>query len=223
MSFVKFYGFAAWVGALHSETACSVWMADPIAGGWSAAALVDIDLGMTPSGVRTGRIKVADVTVDDHLSDGGLTMIGPRWPGGAMIGGLWLASRVWDGLGAKQPPFPPPRAGGRGYEYTSIQYFDNEQGNRRFYGFHGRISGTQGPLTRVDLWNPGTSAANPVTPAGSWWIDLAASADPNHTQINPKQPDGAVFLDAATVTATPLITQPKLPVLKGSFLFPPTP
>ena len=220
MSFVKFYGFAAWVGALHSETECSFWPADPTAIGWNPAMLLRTDLSATPSAARLGRITVRDIRIDDHVHDGGLTTIGPRWPGGSMVGGAWLASTVWDAAGAAQPQLPAARAGGRDYEYTSIQYFDNEQGNRRFYGFHGRITNAQAHLLRVDIWHPGTSISNPTRPAGSWWIDLATSADPTFTQINASKPEGAVFLDATTVTATPLITGPKLPPYKGTFGFP---
>jgi hypothetical protein len=188
-------------------------MADPSTIDFDPNRLVNIDFGATPTAARLQRIKIHDIEIDDHFTDGGLTTVGPRWPGGNPIGAAWLASRICDRL---KPTPTRVRAGGHEYEYTSYQYFEGEQHDRRFYGFHARIIDTQGSVTRVELWNRGTSISDPQHPASAWWFDLNAVADPNHTVINPigKVLEGALFLDAHTVGLIQ-VSDPKIPPYKG--------
>jgi hypothetical protein len=138
-----------------------------------------------------------------------------------MIGACWIPADAWKAL-----PNPPVRgqgnASGRDYEYTTIQYFDNVEGNRRFYGFHARLAGApQGGLTLLEIWNPGTSIANPK-PAGSWWLDLAKVADPGGPTIDPQNPEGPIYLEHPTVQKITLFA-PKVPHVVGSFEFPARP
>jgi len=111
----------------------------------------------------------------------------------------------------------PDGGSGHAYEYETVQYFDGEQGNRRFYGFHASVLQEQAPLSLVQIWNPGAGARG-APPAGAWWLDLKAAADPNTPPLVAGTP-GPLFLDVATVK---LITtfEPKLPPYHGAFALP---
>jgi hypothetical protein len=217
MSRLEFYGFPAWVGTITSSTECAWWATDPSEVAWDPLALISINVTRTPSAALAGTIKSADIEVDDHTTQGGRNTIGPLWPGGAMIGGCWLRDTRWQAIDPRyRPQFPSPNASGFGYEYTTVQYLDGEQQNRRFYGFHARAVSTNSKLTLIELWNPGTGAASP-TPAGSWWLDLAAVADPNGPRVDPANtPLGPVFLEQQTAQSLQLF-EPKFPRLVGSF------
>ena len=219
MSKVTFHGLPAWVGAIHGSTVCEWWSSDPAKSNWDRSLLNTIDLAMTPSAALAGRIQVAQVEVDDGVRAGGFTTIGPMWPGGAMLGSCWVSDHYLTKLGgklttaARGASFP-----GYDYEWTAVQYFDGEQQNRRFHGVHGRVLQTQGALSLVELWHPG-SGATPM-PAGRWWIDLAAGADPTAPALAPNQP-GALFLDPITIGHTTLI-DPKIPPFRGGAALPAT-
>jgi hypothetical protein len=219
MSRLEFYGFPAWVGTISSPTKCAWWAADPNQLGWDQQALFESDFAMTTSAALTGAIRPDQVEVDDHVSQGGRTTIGPRWPGGAMVGACWIPAARWNQL-ATPPQRAQATAGGRDYEYTVIQYFDNEQSNRRFYGFHAKLAATpKGGLSLLELWSPGTSIANP-TPAGRWWLDLGVVADPRGPTIDPSTTEGPIYIDQRAMHALPDL-HPKLPQLVGTFGFPP--
>jgi len=219
MSRLEFYGFPAWVGSMTGPTHCGWWGSEPAQVNWDPKALIATNLSLTPSAVIAGKIKSSEVEVDDFAGNGGRNTIGPQWPGAAVVGACWLRSTVWQAIDPKyRPPFPPPGASGHGYEYTTVQYLDGEQQNRRFHGFHARAVSDKGALTLVELWHPGTAIANP-TPAGSWWLDLAAVADPNGPQVHPANtPIGPVFLEHSTAKSLAVV-EPKLPRYVGSFPF----
>lgn len=220
MSRLEFYGFPAWVGKITSSTNCAWWASEPSQVDWDPLAMISNNLSRTPSAALAGTISASAVEVDDHTMGGGRNTIGPLFPGAAHIGGCWLRKTVWQALDPQyRPPFPPPGSSGHDYEYTTVQYLDGEQQNRRFYGFHARAISANANLTLVELWHPGTGAANP-DPAGSWWLDLAAISDPNGPQVDPvNQPVGPVFLEIQAVRSIKLF-EPKLPRLVGTFPFP---
>jgi hypothetical protein len=114
--------------------------------------------------------------------------------------------------------------GCHGYELTTIvEWTPASRGiARRFWGFHAEISAEQGSLALCTIWTPGTSLTQ--RPAGSWWIDLAAQADPiasGFTTIGtgsaPKR--GALFLDALGGRGLNL-AGPKIPPYQGEQLLP---
>jgi hypothetical protein len=182
--------------------------------------MISTDLSRTPSAALAGTIGSSAVEVDDHTTRGGRNTIGPLWPGGAHIGACWLRDTVWQAIDPQhRPPFPPPGSSGHDYEYTTVQYLDGEQQNRRFYGFHARAISTKADLTLVALWHPGTGVANPE-PAGSWWLDLATVADPNGPQVDPvNSPVGPVFLENQAMKSI-RVFEPKYPRLVGTFPLP---
>lgn len=214
---VTFYGFPAWIGALYSPTKCAWWANDPNQLNWDQKALIGVDMSLTPSAARAGQIQANQIQVDDHASNRGRTTIGPLFPGGATIGACWLTDAAWQGIPAQyRPPRVPANASGRDYEYTVVQYFGGEQNDRRFYGFHGRAQQTNGRLTLVDLWHPGTSVANPA-PAGQWWLDLGAVTDPTVPALDPAgNREGAIYIEVGTARTIALF-EPKLPRLVGTF------
>jgi hypothetical protein len=215
-----FYGFGAYVGSITGVTTCSWWPDDPKGHHWVAGAQVPVDLAMTPKAVLAGTIKIDDVQTDDHRADGGYNVIGPRWPGGAMIGLCWLSETYYRSLKNPPPRHPPSAAGdAHDYELTSILYWDKGS-YRRYQGYHAKIVGTNGPLSRVQVWFAGSSRVT-KTPLGEWWIDLATEAhpvDPVATQISAKGvTEGALFLDSKVSSGLFSVGGPKRPVLGGAF------
>ncbi|HEX8107586.1 MAG TPA: hypothetical protein VF516_07640, partial [Kofleriaceae bacterium] len=192
MSKVTFYGLPAWVGAIHGPTVCDWWNHDPGQQQWDRSLLHRVDLAKTPSAALAGQIPVSQVEADDHATKGGRTTIGPLFPGGTMIGALWVSESY---LAANQLTAP-------GHEFQLIQYFDGEQQNRRFYGFQASVLQTQNHLSLVQLWHPGTGAGT-APPAGTWWLDLGASADPSAPPPSPGQA-APLYLDSKA--ASQLVT-----------------
>lgn len=219
MSRLVFLGFPAWVGTITSTTKCKWWPTEPAQINFAPEAQVVVDLALAPSAALAGHIKSDQVEVDDNTSRGGRGTIGPLFPGANVVGACWLRDTVWRSLDSRfRPPFPPPGAGGFDYEFTTIQYLDNEIDNRRFYGFHARAVSQKANLTLVELWNPGTGIANPA-PAGRWWLDIPAVTDPNAPHLDPGGKPGPLFVENKTVQ-TIAVFEPKFPKLVGSFAFP---
>ncbi len=222
MSRTTFYGFGAYVGSVRSLTGCAWWDDDPVrVHGFLQSALVPVDLAKNLSAARAGTIAYDDMQCDDHRQDGGLTGIGPMFPGGVMIGACWLTEQYYSKLPNK-PPRQPASAPDDAYDYelTSYQYYGGEQNDRRFFGFHARIVGTNGPLTNVEIWHGGTGKIGGGTSAGTWWLDLAVVALPASagTSAAASAP-GALFLDAATAKSLAL-REPKRPPDLGELEFP---
>jgi hypothetical protein len=216
-----FYGLPAWVGAIQSPTICDWWNGDPSQLNWDRSLLYTVDLSMTPSAAIAGRIQVSQIEVDDYAGSGGRTTIGPLWPSGTSIGACWVSDNYLAKAGAAGQTKPAIASGASGYnyEYMTIQYI-GEQQNRRFYGFQAKVLQTQSNLSLVQIWNPGTGAGT-AQPAGAWWLDLAADADPGTPPLAPTKP-GALFLDSSTVRQI-AVFEAKVPPHKGSFAFPETP
>ncbi|HEX2692123.1 MAG TPA: hypothetical protein VHN14_36185 [Kofleriaceae bacterium] len=216
MSKVTFHGLPAWVGAILGPTICELWNRDPTQLHWDRTLLHTVDLAMTPSAAVAGRITVPQIEVDDHTGSGGRTTIGPMWPGGAAIGACWFSDNCLARLGLSAKSRLPVEVDGHDYEYMTIQYFNGEQGNRRFYGFHANLLQVQNQLSLVEIWNPGTGAGSAKS-AGAWWLDLTAAADPNTPRLAPKKP-AALFLEVGTVRTLRLF-EPKIPPSVGTFVF----
>jgi hypothetical protein len=203
-----FHLYGAYVGQLSGVTRVGWWGDDPVANGFATTRLMPCDLSMTPSAARQGQIQPSQIQCDNYRSEGGLNGIGPRFPGGQMIGSMWLTETYAQTIGS--PMYAT--SGVHDYELTMTMYWDGELGNRTFNGFHARIVGSaQGPLTLVEIWNGGTSQLPGAAPAGRWWLDLAAVSDPSFTTISPTNPVGALFLDRTTVQQTPLFYTKKPP------------
>jgi len=213
MTRTVFYGFGAYVGTINGQRQCSWWPDDPNNLNWANNLLVPIDLSKNPTAARQGVIPVADIIVDDDLLSGGLTEVGPLFPLGRPVGACWLRDTYWNALGANKPP-RLPSADWYDYELTSVQYWDGELGDRRFFGFHARILAVQGALAHVKVWQPGWSKASNSRVAAIAWLDLSQVADPNFTTIHNQNDEGALFIDRDT--AKSLVTmRPKLPASQG--------
>lgn len=204
-----FHLFGAYVGQLTGVTKVGWWSEDPTGLGFPIPRLMPIDLSKTPSAARQGTIPVTDIQCDDYRTEGGLNGIGPRFPGGQMIGSMWLADSYAATIGS--PSYAS--AGTYDYELMMTMYWEGELGNRTFNGFHAQIVGPpQGPLSLVEIWNGGTAQSG-AAPAGRWWLDIAAVSDPNYTTISPANPVGALFLDRGTQGTIPLFIPKKPPYL----------
>jgi len=218
-----FYGFGAWVGRLDGPTACAWWADDPNNLGFDRGKLIEVDLARNPAAYLSGSIGLGDIQVDDAPANGGLMKLGPTWPTGSTINGLWVEATFYDRLHHK-PQFPQPFMSCHGYELTTIIEWapGGKSIQRRFWGAHCEISSEQGTLALCTIWTPGT--AQTQKPAGSWWIDLATQADPASngfttvgTGAAPKQ--GALFLDSPAMRSS-LLAGPKLPAWQGGQLIP---
>jgi len=224
MSRTTFYGFGAYVGSLRGLSECAWWDDDPVLTyKFAQAALVPSDLSMNPSAVRAGKIGIKEIQVDDHRQDGGLTTIGPLFPTGATIGQIWLSQQYYESLPNK-PPRQPASGPDDGYDYESTCYlfWDGEQGDRRFYGFHAHIAQVKGPLSQVEIWEGGTGKIRGRGPQGTWWLDLAAVAlppGPDGSEISQAGETGALFLDT-TATRSLTLRGPKKPLEMGEILYP---
>jgi hypothetical protein len=218
-----FYGFGAWVGRVDARTVCSWWPDDPNNLGFDRGQLITVDLAKNPAAYLSGAISLDEIEVDDAPASGGLTKLGPTFPTGSSIDGVWLAARLYASL-PNRPPFPQRFMSCSDYELTTvIEWAPDGRGiARRLWGYHAEISAEQGSLALCTIWTPGTSQTQP--PAGSWWIDLAAQADPLANGLTvvgtgsaPKR--GALFLDVGGSRNLSL-AGPKLPPAKGGQLLP---
>lgn len=219
-----FFGYGGWVGLQSGPTTCSFWPDDPTQIQWDARLLIPVDLALNPEAVRAGRVRADAIQVDDKPSDGGLTKLGPTWPTGSTINGVWLESNYYGSLGAARPPRVPRYMQCREYELTTVLYWDGPLAGRRFWGCHAEITAESGSTATVSIWPAGRSLVPNQQPAGSWSLDLAAVGhpiEPGFTEIGvgsaPKV--GALFLDAKTVSALAL-AGPKLPPTLGGTYFP---
>ncbi len=189
-----FYGVGAFVGSITGPTTCAFWPDDPVKLKWDPALLVKVDLAKNPEACRQGKIAPGDVEVDDFVGygHGGLTHIGPRFPGGAVLGTLFLEESRCGALGAYDPRKSP-----NAHEWATVYYYDGPLAGRRFHGFHGTVVKANGSLGLVSLG--ARSAAAGAAPSGTYWLDFAAHvhpADGTLPGITPKVGDtGAVFID----------------------------
>ena len=196
-----FYGFGAFVGSITGPTSCGWWPDDPASLGWAAGALLPIDLSKNPQAVRDGKITAAEVKVDDYAGygTGGLTKIGPMWPGGVMNGACYVEQSYYDALAVK-PPRVPPGTPCRDYELTTARYCNPSGQSRRFFGVHAQIRDARGDVALVAVWQPGLSLAS--DPIGLFWLQLAGAADPVANGLSQvgigAANEGALFVDAAT-------------------------
>jgi hypothetical protein len=128
-----------------------------------------------------------------------------------MIGAIWVSESYLAANGLTTPS----------HEFQLVQYFDGEQQNRRFYGFQASVLQTQAHLSQVQLWQPGTGAST-APPAGTWWLDLGAHADPTTPPPSVGQP-APLYLDSKAALQLGGTTDPKLPPFVGTFPFPAAP
>ncbi|HUJ58726.1 MAG TPA: hypothetical protein VLX92_09545 [Kofleriaceae bacterium] len=220
-----FYGFGAVVGNIIGPTVCKFWPDNPASYNWDPSFLVQVELSLTPQAARNGTINPAAIQVDDFSGwgTGGMTRIGPMFPGGTTTGACWLESGYYNKL-----PNPPPRvpSGVMAQPYELCTMIDwAQQNGRRFYGVFAEIKAVQGNLGLIAMWNPGTSLIPNQQPAGTWWVDVAQVSDPisgglTTIGLAPGQPKlGALFIDAATF-AQHALHGPKLPPWAGHRLEP---
>jgi hypothetical protein len=203
-----FYGVSAFVGSIVDATTCTFWADDPARIGFTAPQF-RFNLANNPEAVRRGTIQPNQVEVDDFAGygTGGMTTIGPMFPGGTMMGVCYVEDTHCAALGQYDPRSSAP---GQPYEWCTVIYYDANNGDppalvgRRFYGFHAQIQKLVGSVALVSLWARGTSRTKP--PLGTWWIDLATYAHPattaisTFTQISAAQQAGPLFLDARAGT-----------------------
>jgi hypothetical protein len=130
---------------------------------------------------------------------------------------VWLEASFHSKL-PTPPPFPQSFMDCEAYELmTAIYWSVGREIARRVWGFHAEITAEHGSLALCTIWTPGTSRSR--RPAGSWWIDLGAQADPianglTAIGVGPAPKVGALFLDAHAARSLAL-AGPKLPPWAG--------
>jgi hypothetical protein len=202
MTKIVFHAFSAFVGSVSGRTTCAFWTDDPSSAAisWDSKLLKPVDLSKTPSAARAKTIKWNEVEVDDYLMNGGLTTLGPLFPGGQMIGAVWLTEDYMKKVGL-DPTHKPGHA--HGHELRSILYDgDPKYGDRRFQGFHAKVAPTPPAMagaqkvTRVQIWNAGTGKGGGH--AGHWWLDLDDLCDMDESDVGAKgAPEGSLYLDSS--------------------------
>ena len=200
MTKIVFHAFSAYVGSITGPTSCGFWTDDPASGGiaWSSGRLLPVDLSKTPSAARARQIAWTDVQVDDFTMNGGLTTIGPRFPGGQVIGAVWLAEDYMKKLGLDESHKP---GHAHGHELRCVVYdSDPTYKNRRFQGFHAKVVGPPASaggqsVTRVQIWNAGAGRGGGHS--GHWWLDLDDISDTSESQVGSKgATEGSLYLDS---------------------------
>src|SRR5262245_4399852 len=121
-----FYCFGAYVGQYTGSTSCRWWPVDPSTIGYDTTKLVSSNLAHNPQAFRAGAItSIANIEVDDPPAQGGSTKIGPTFPAGSMINGVWVESVHYDRLDPTcKPPRLQPTDHCRAYELTTVLYWD---------------------------------------------------------------------------------------------------
>lgn len=208
----KFFGFGAFVGAVRGLRLVDWWPEDPAKLGWDGSKLISTDLSRSPLGVVDRRISIAQVDVDDHLTNQGLTRIGPRYPQGEMVGAIWLSETFYNGIPAAKRPPRDQNGDGNVYELTSLLYWDGDRPGRRFFGFRGKITGVDGTSIKLDVWHGGRGrvtgeVGKPVQ------ID-SADVDPTHSTITKPGDDGAIYIEDKKARELQLMS-PKKPESSG--------
>lgn len=189
-----FYGVGAFVGSITGPTTCAFWPDDPVKLKWDPKLLVQVDLANNPESCRQGKIAPGQVEVDDFAGygTGGLTRIGPMYPGGAVLGTVYLEDSRCGALGANDPRKAP-----NAYEWATVVYYDGPLAGRRFHGFNGTVHKATGNLALVSLAPRSAGAGS--APSGTYWLDFAAHvhpADPALPSITPTPGAvGAVYID----------------------------
>ncbi|HEY4242048.1 MAG TPA: hypothetical protein VGM88_19645 [Kofleriaceae bacterium] len=223
-----FYGFGAWVGQTTGITSCGWWAQDPntLIPPHDPTKLIPTDIGMNPQDVRAGKIPAAAIQADDAPVNGGLTKVGPTFPTGSVVNGLWLEQAKYDALAAGiKPGRIPTGMLCRDYELKTVFYWAGALANRRFWGLYAEIVATSGVQAQCKIWAPGTSLQPDQQPQTTAWLNLATVAHPievGFTEIGTGASDpksGALFLDAPTMTSL-RINAPKLPPTLGYDWYP---
>lgn len=218
-----FIGLGAWVGRLDERTTCAWWADDPNHLKFDQSLLIRTDLSLNPTAYVSGRISLEEIQVDDAPIDGGLTKLGPTWPTGSTINGIWLEQAFYNSL-PQRPAFPQPFMSCHDYELTTAIYWTPKARRieRRYWGVHAEITAEQGALALCTIWTPGSSKTQ--RPAGTWWVDLATQADPLANGLTaigtgaaPKQ--GALFIDGSAFRGLKL-AGPKIPPWEGGLAIP---
>jgi hypothetical protein len=197
-----FHAFSAFVGQLTGRTTCLFWPGDPSEKqiDWDLDKAFAVDLSKTPSAARAKKIKWEDVEVDDHSINGGLTTIGPLFPGGTLIGGVWLHDQYMKKIGLATSSKPQHA---HDHELRCVVYNgDKKFGDRRFQGFHARVVGAPAKagsqqVRRLQVWDAGHAKAKGE--AAMWWVDMEDASDTNESTVGSKSAplEGSLYLDVA--------------------------
>jgi len=219
-----FIGTGACTGRVDAEYRCAFWADNPLdPGGFDPQRLTDVDLRRSPAHARSPD----DVIVDDFITDGGMTTIGPGFPAGNYFGAAYLEEKYVASLPPNcQPAVPPRGSKACDYEFKTVYYWPgtaDPRAGRRYVGTHAEIIGTpasKAPTNVCDvlIWAPGTSAT--AKPAVRAWIDLDSIdyCDPEAmqglTRLTPTRGAGALYL-AQSFARQSALASPKLPSWKA--------
>lgn len=228
-----FLGLGAYVGEITGETSCGFWPVNPIIIDYDPNLLVPVDLSQTSARALAGRtvgIPWSDIQIDGiaGIDSGGLTTIGPVFPSGNMIGGVYLEETYWSELSPAFKPQWPPTQEAYDYEYKTEIYHQGDEDppgdpryGVRYYGFHAEVhTNTHGNLS-VKVYQGGKGKSGgptvemPVANLASPTACDNSTANGGLTEITAVAGSvGAVFI-SLNVTAQLRLFSPKLPVGLG--------
>jgi hypothetical protein len=209
----KFFGFGAFVGAIRGLRQVEWWPKDPatLTPAWDQNALIATDLAKTPLGVVQGLITIAQLEVDDHLMNGGLTRIGPRYPQGEMIGPIWLAETFYNSIPQGKRPPRHQTTEGSDYELTSLLHWNGNVPVRRFFGFRGKLNAINGTKFKLDVWHGGRGK---IPGEVGKPVEVDTANIDTTTSISNVGDDGAIYIEDSTARSLQLMS-PKRPEASG--------
>ena len=210
---IVLHAFSAYVGSIRGATTVRFWTEDPGDGSvnWQRGQLIELDLSRNTTAAKNGQITWDQVDVDDFTLDGGLTTLGPRYPGGSMIGAVWLTESFMGRKGI-QVARKPQHA--HDHELRALLHIDaSNKFAGRYQGFHAKVINTHGKLTEVQIWNAGQGKLGGQS--ARFGLDLAAISDTTESDV-PKK-DGSLYIetDAKRVYLAGGGTGPKIPAASG--------
>lgn len=224
---LTFHACEAFLCQVLRERTCRVWVSDPmkLVTPYDPARTIMLDLSKSPGDLAAAGQSIAGAEIDDYYTDGGLTRLGPRYPGAARDdnghasdASVWLTEgKFKEAQALLVGPDYVPRPGTHSYQWQSI-LVANDPSNpatwRRYAGYHARRIAVDGKgRTVLKVWEALTNLTSEAG-AKDVVVDLA---DPTccdavaSTAFGANDQDGALFLEWSFAKERNLLS-PKLPI-----------
>jgi hypothetical protein len=232
---INFFACEAFLYRVTGEFECEVWVKEPSAlkvpYGQSKKEVLEINLKKTPIEVA----NLDDVEIDDFITEGGLTRLGPRYPGAARSeeahaseASIWLSEAKFKDAKERllsSQSHSTPQAGTLDYQWQTILSIDDPStmnGIRRYAGYRARrvAMDVQGRRA-LKVWN---ALANPTSESQAQDVilditDKELCDKDSSAKFDQDGDEGALFLEWQYANSRNLLS-PKLPIGYGMGSFP---
>lgn len=231
---INFFACEAFLYKVIGEFECQVWVLDPSVSNpkYDEKRVLKIDLASTPAQME----NLDDVEIDDFITEGGLTRLGPRYPGAARSeeahaseASIWLTEKKFreaKALLGQSQSHTTPQVGTLEYQWQTILSIDDPDtmdGIRRYAGYRAKRVAMDAQGRRAfKVWN---ALADPAseTQAQDVILDIADTElcdTDSSAKFEQNGEEGALFLEWQYANSRNLLS-PKLPVGYGMGAFPP--